>query len=358
VSRHLSRVQALWLGLVVLLGLALGVFGLFVVGSRVWPSRDDLQVQVGFPEIRGVEVGTRVRIQGMDAGEVQTISPPSSTDAPVLLNLRIKGSFRHLVRVSSTVQIVSEGMLGGKVIEIRPPVTRPGQSPPNLELASNGTMLAGEPSQELADVLNQVGDTLRGLQDGKGTLGKLVKDPQAYEALLALLRSGNEAVLKSQDTMSSIQRDADALKKVPIIGGYIEDPVALLVRPNCERNRRIFAEGELFEPGRAVLTAPGKEKLDDLSGWLDGLKHKGSEVVIVSYADPKKSDSRPAQEVTRQQSDAIVAYLKGNHKIHKMGWFTSRKVIPLGMGTQPPPQMERDVLPSARIEVVVFVPQT
>lgn len=357
-SRNLSRLQALLLGLVVLAGAGLGGLGLFVVGSRVWPGRNDLHVRVGFPEIKGVEVGTRVRIQGIDAGEVVAVTPPETPDGNVLLRLRVKGDFRHLVRVSSTVQIVSEGMLGGKVVEIRPPVSRPGQTPPELTLASDGTLLAGEPSLELADVLGQVGDALKGVQDGKGTLGRLAKDPKAYEALLTLLQSGNEAVQKSKDTMTSIQRDADALKKVPIIGGYIEDPVAVLVRPNSERNRRVFAEADLFEPGRAVLTAAGKEKLSELAPWLEGLKHKGSEVVVVSYADARRAEGRTAYEVSRQQSEAVVSYLKGNHRIHKMGWFSSRKVVALGMGTQAPPQPEREALPPARVEVVVFVPQT
>src|SRR5262249_44270981 len=152
-----------------------------------------------------------------------------------------------------------------------------------------------------------------GVQDGQGTLGKLVKDPQVYEAVLALIRNGNDAVEKSKDTMSSIQRDADALKKMPLIRGYVEDPLALLVRPNCERNRRTFAESDLFEPGRAVLTASGREKLNELAPWLEGLKHKGSEVVVVSYADPKSSDPKAAASITRQQSETVVNYLKSNY---------------------------------------------
>lgn len=356
--RHLSRGQTLVLGLVVLVGFFLATGGLFVVGSRVWPGRNDLHVGVGFPEIRGVEVGTRVRIQGIDAGEVTAIHAPEMPDGPVLLHLRVKGEFRHLVRVSSRVQIVSEGMLGGKVVEIRPPRQSPGEDPPDRTLAQNGTMLVGEAGMELGDVLVQVGDALKGVQSGQGTLGKLMQDPKAYDALLTLLRSGHEAVEKSKDTMSAIQRDAEALKKVPILGGYIEDPVALLVRPDCERNRRVFAEAELFEPGRSVLTTSGKEKLDELAPWLTGLKHKGSEVVVVSYADPKKAEPRTAGNVTRQQSEAVLNYLKTNQRVHRMGWFSSRKVTPLGMGVQAPPVAERDPLPPARVEVVVFVPQT
>ena len=145
------------LGVVVVAGAALGGVGLFAVGSRGWFGKDALTVQAGFPEIRGVEVGTRVRIQGIDAGEVVGIDPPAGPSHPVVLRLRIKNDYRHLVCACSTVQIVSEGMLGGKVVEIRPPVQRPGKAPPDLSPALEDTMLAGEKSSDLSDVLAQAG---------------------------------------------------------------------------------------------------------------------------------------------------------------------------------------------------------
>jgi phospholipid/cholesterol/gamma-HCH transport system substrate-binding protein len=356
VSRNLSRWQALLLGLVVTLGLTLGLLGLFTVGGRAWAGSDALNVQVGFREIRGVEVGTRVRLQGIDAGEVVAITPPSQPDQDVVLRLRLKGAFRHLVRTRSTVQIVSEGLIGGKVLEIRPP-TRQAAAEEDLP-AQEDTLLRSEPTAELADVLAQVGETLQGIRSGKGTLGKLTQDPAAYEALVGLLGKSADAVEKSKDTMSSIQRDADALKRVPIIGGYVEDPVRLLVRGNSERNRQLFAEEDLFEPGRAVLTAQGKQRLDGLAPWFAGLKHRGSEVVVVSYADASKNAPRPALELTRQQSEAVVDYLKKQHGIQKLGWFSSRKVVALGQGTQNPPLPEHDPMPPSRIEILVFVPQT
>jgi phospholipid/cholesterol/gamma-HCH transport system substrate-binding protein len=347
VSRALSRLQALVLGLTVLMGVGLAVVGLFAIGSRGWFGKDPLHVRVGFREIRGVEVGTRVRIQGIDAGEVVGIAPPETPDGLVVLRLSLKNEYRPLVRANSTVQIVSEGMLGNKVLEIHRRAPKAGQAD---ELAADDTLLESEPSTELADVLGQVKQTLQGIQGGEGTLGKLARDPQAYDALLAMLQQGRE-------TMVSIGQSADAVKHLPVVRDYIEDPTSLLVRPNCERNRQYFAEAELFEPGRAVLTSQGRERLDSLAPWLEGMKHKGSEVVVAAYADPKKAAPALAQTITRQQSEAVCDYLKKQHSIQKMGWFSSRKVTALGQGVNPPPAPERDPLPAARVEVLVFVPQ-
>jgi phospholipid/cholesterol/gamma-HCH transport system substrate-binding protein len=343
VSRSLSFTQACFLGAVVLLGGGLAGGGLFFVGYRGWFGEDALQVRVGFKEIRGIEVGTRVRVRGIDAGEVVQITPPSSPRGQVIVGLRLRGTYRHLVRADSRVQIVSEGMLGAKVLEIL-------AGSPSAPLAKHNQMLQSTPATELADVLTEVRETLGGLRDGQGTLGKLAQDPALYEALLDTVHQGKQALV-------SAQRTTDAVKRLPLVGGYIEDPEALLVRPRCERNRQVFAEEELFEPGRAVLTTQGRRRLDDIAPWLEGLKHKGSEVVIVSYANPTQPSPSLAHQITRKQSEAVVEYLKNHHAIQKMGWFSSRKVVPLGMGIQDPPYQEKETLPSARVEVLVFVPQ-
>ena len=81
-SRTLSRLQAVLLGLIVLTGLSLAVGGLFLIGNRGWYGADAFHVRAGFPEIRGVEVGTRVRLKGMDAGEVTAVLPPEKLRRP------------------------------------------------------------------------------------------------------------------------------------------------------------------------------------------------------------------------------------------------------------------------------------
>jgi phospholipid/cholesterol/gamma-HCH transport system substrate-binding protein len=343
-SRSLSRLQATILGVVVLASLVLAAGGLFAVGNRQWLWKDTFHVTVGFPQIRGVDAGTPIRVQGIEAGEVERVDPPATPGGEVILYLRLSGRLRHLVRADASAQIVSEGMIGSKVVEIDPGSAAAAVVEENARLAARST-------HDLTDVLGQVNAALEGIRNGQGTVGKLVKDPEAYANLLALLQ-------QSRDTLASFQQDAEALKRLPVVRGYVEDPQALLVRSDCERNRQCFAEAELFEPGRAILTANGRQRLDELAPWLAGLKTKGSEVVIVAYADPKRIGPSVARTLTRQQSEAVCDYLKARHAIQKTGWFRWRKVTALGLGTASPPLPEQQALPPSRVEVVVFVPQT
>src|SRR6266849_6331699 len=336
-SRSLSYSRAVILGGAVLGGLALAAAGLFAVGNRQARWGDTFHLVAGFPEIRGVVAGTLVRVQGIEAGEVETVELPVVPGGEVAVRLRLRGRFRHLIRANATAQIQSEGMIGGKVIEIHPGTA----VAPTVE---DNAQLACLPSSDWSDALNQLNSALEGIRDGKGTVGKLVKDPEAYANVVALLQ-------QSRETMCALQQDADALKRLPVVRSYIEDPHALLVRPDCRRNRRSFAEAELFEPGQSVLTAAGRERLDELAPWLGNLKQTGSEVVIAAYADPKSTAPAVARALTKQQSEAVCSYLKARHSVQKLGWFKSRKVTPIGLGTMAAPLPEAEPLPPSRVEV-------
>jgi phospholipid/cholesterol/gamma-HCH transport system substrate-binding protein len=334
--------QALVLGGTVMIGVALAVGGVFAIGSRQWLWQDTFHVRAGFPQIRGVEVGTRVRVLGREAGEVERVDLPAVPSGEIVLRLRLDGKLRHLVRADARAQIVPEGMVGGKVVEIHP-------GSDTSEPVADDALIATRPTTELADVLGQVRTALDGIGSGEGSLGKLVKEDEAYLELLKLLRQG-------RGTMASLRQNADALKGMPLVRSYIKDPLKELVRPDCERNRRWFAEADLFEPGHAVLTGPGRKRLDDLVPWMEGLKHRRSEVVVASYASPNH-DPELAQALTQKQSEAVCDYLRDNHGVQKMGWLSRRKVLALGCGTDPDPLPDSKNLPTPRIEVLVFVPQ-
>jgi phospholipid/cholesterol/gamma-HCH transport system substrate-binding protein len=343
VTRSLSRTQAVLLGVATLAGLALAAVGLFAVGSRQWVWADTFRLRAGFRQINGVEAGTEVRVLGRSAGTVEEVELPAAPSGAIVLHLRLDGRLRPLIRADASAQIVAVGMVGGKVVEIDPGSDAAAPAP-------DGALIATRPATELGDLLAKVGGALQDLKAGQGSLGKLLKEDEAYQEFLKLLKQG-------RGTMASLQQDADAIKDMPLVRGYVTDTHRELVRPDCARHRKTFAEADLFEPGQAVLTAAGRDKLDEIVPWLNELKIKGSEVVVVSYARPGVEPDL-ARTVTLKQSTAVCDYLTGTHSVQKMGWFSwSRRVVPLGRGADPPPAPEPEKLPLPRTEVIVFVPQ-
>src|ERR1700676_4449564 len=96
VSRSLSRLQMLVLGTAVLIGLGLAGFVLSSVGNRQWLWSDTFHLLVGFRQIQGVEAGTRVRVLGRDAGEVEKILLPELPSGEIVLVLRLDDRVRLL----------------------------------------------------------------------------------------------------------------------------------------------------------------------------------------------------------------------------------------------------------------------
>ncbi len=401
----------------------LAAIGLFSVGSRQWVA-DAFTLRANFNDIAGVETGTRVRIQGIDAGEVTGIDLPEQPGGKVLLHLRLAGKFRPLITRDSRAQIASENVLSGKIIRIIPGTAAAGavaddallEGQPGSDLSEGLTDASTKLNQVLAEVNSllaefrrgegPVGDTARDLkaatarlnqvlakadatltevQGGKGTLGKLLKDDKLYQEIgdtltqvnLALeeLREGKgtlgqlmknnemyaEAVGSLRDMrqmVASVKQNADAIKTLPVVRTYVVDISKELNRPDCKRFRLCFPENRLFEPGRAVLTDSGRKALDAAAQWLNDRKEPGSEVVVAAFADPKQ-DPAFAQTVTQKQSEAVVDYLKSNHKVHRMGfwWWSNRTVRALGCGSAPSPVPETESLPPSRIELLVFVPE-
>jgi outer membrane protein OmpA-like peptidoglycan-associated protein len=351
VSRALTRLQAIILGATVLAGIGLGAWGLFQVGERQRLWNDSFTLHVGFPRLQGVGVGTPVRVRGLEAGVVTAVDLPAADrpDEPLTLCLRLDRRFHPLVFADASACILQEGMVGSKVVEIDPGRSDRGPVADGARIASHGV-------PEMADLLKQTQELLAQVRDGQGTLGKLLKDDRAYAELVTALQQTRKLMESSQATALAIKQDADAIKRLPIVRSYVEDPTALLVRPTHEQHRQCLPAGALFDPGRAVLTDAGRGKLDELAEWLSGLKVKGSDVVVVSYADPKAEASpAAAQALTLKQSEAVCAYLKDRHKVHKLGLLRWRDVKPLGLGTGPPPVPEAD-LPPARVEILVFIP--
>ena len=102
---------------------------------------------------------------------------------------------------------------------------------------------------------------------------------------------------QTQATMQSLEKSGDAVRKLPLVRTYARDVIPLLVRPDCQRAQTVFAEKDLFEPGRSTLTAPGRQRLDGLVPWLKGNLQAGAhDPAVVAAADPKTTSSPALRE--------------------------------------------------------------
>jgi phospholipid/cholesterol/gamma-HCH transport system substrate-binding protein len=351
--------------------LALGGFGLYQVAGRHWKVQPTFRVRAEFETISGVEAGHRVRLQGIDAGVVERVVPPREPGRPVELVLRIDERLRPLVRTDAVARIVSEGLVGARVVELTP--GRPDASP-----VAELDRIASERPIEVADLLKKAAGSLARLDTlarsaqqgvgeinaiagsirrGQGSLGKLVRDETIYRDLTALSRRGER-------TLSTLEENLDALKQTWPLSRYFDrraylDRERVLYQPGAQRNSRAVRAEDLFEPGRSVLTPVGRTRLDEVGRWCKQASRPKSEMVIAAFTDDDR-DQDLADVLTQEQADAVRKYLVEKHAIQSAGWFKRRKVASVGFGTHTPRTLDPlpPDQPARRVEIILFTPQT
>lgn len=134
-------------------GLLLFAVGLFLIGDRRMLFTDTFDVYAEFTQIAGLQNGAKVRVAGMDAGEVESIHIPASPSAKFRVRLRVREDLRGLLRLDSVATIQNDGLVGNKFIQVEPGTD---QSP---QVPDRGTIQSREPF-DLAQTLQKMSDTI------------------------------------------------------------------------------------------------------------------------------------------------------------------------------------------------------
>jgi phospholipid/cholesterol/gamma-HCH transport system substrate-binding protein len=381
---ELSRSRALTLGVIALMGLVLAAIGLFAVGDRQELWHRHVRLDVKLPAAGGIDVGARVRVQGVNAGQVEALLQPERRGGEITLRARLGQRFHALLGRDAHANVVTEGLLGGKVLEIAPGTsTEP--LPPGVAIPGRVDNLMSD-LRTLAQKTQAVMDDLGSITQQARQIGargdKLLEDlsqlsaatkgaVQEVELLTRDIREGHgplgREVLMTlrqlQLTGLSIHQSIEALRQMPLVGKYLDNSTKLLVRPNFFRSATVFKEEELFPPGRALFTPEGVGRLN---GWAQAQVPKltkDAEIVIVAYQNGA-SDPQAADVLSQRQAEAVRTYLIDQFKIDRLGWLSSRSVHAVGMGVRPAPGEPQTPPapplpappPPNRVEIVVFVP--
>lgn len=378
-SQSLSRWQAALLGLVVLSAGGLAAVGLTKVASRQGLWAETTEVTVGFPEAHDLGPGTPVRVRGVDAGQVVAVEYPAADgpDAAVTVRLRLDAKLAARLFADATAQVQPTGLLGQKVIAVRPGTPAAGPLVDGRLKAAESPDVA-QAAAKLAAVADEAAALLKEVRSGNGTVSKLLTDDELYRDLKGLAADSRTLVKKAdgavgtveaeagnvrtlvadgRETLRSVRQGTDAMQKLPLVRGYVEDPVALLARPDCRREAMSYNAADLFEPGTAILSAAGRENLAAAAAWVKGQPDK-AEVVVAARHDPADKDQSPgsAAELTRKRAEAGAEFLRAAGAT-RIGWWSRRKATTVGLGSGPPPVPEKEPLPPAYLQVVVFTPQ-
>jgi phospholipid/cholesterol/gamma-HCH transport system substrate-binding protein len=150
----MTRFRSALVGAFVLGGLLLFGGGLFLIGDRRLLFAQQFELNTSFGKVTGLQVGTRVRVAGLDAGEVLEIVLPSRPSERFRVRMRLREDVRPLVRTDSVSAVQTDGIVGNAFIQVS--VGTDDAAP----VQSGGT-IAGTDPIEFADLIQEGRDTFR-----------------------------------------------------------------------------------------------------------------------------------------------------------------------------------------------------
>jgi phospholipid/cholesterol/gamma-HCH transport system substrate-binding protein len=187
------------LGLVFFTALALLLLGTLRVTN--FSFRDKITLDVRFATAGGLDVGDPVFFLGKRVGDVQAVEIRSDAEGQ---HVRVVMEFSEPIdlRAGARIEISDANLLGGKRVEIfpgtgerlPPATTLTGIVKPN-PVDALGDMVGGEENRtNLRGILDGLNDVVQRVNEGTGTLGKLVNDPALYDSALGAIDSARASL--------------------------------------------------------------------------------------------------------------------------------------------------------------------
>jgi phospholipid/cholesterol/gamma-HCH transport system substrate-binding protein len=217
---------------------AIAVFGacLFLIGNQHKAFNRHVVFYTNFHNVDGLPKGATVRVDGMDAGELESIQIPSGPAQKFRLKMNVEDRLHGLIREDSLVTVETEGLVGDKFLLIHSGTAGSPEAAAESTLAGKEAFDLTKMLEQAQGLMNQAGTTITALQgtmkdvsgrldttldtatgtirnvngvvldvrNGKGTAGLLLEDKATAADVKQSLANVKQTTDKLNDTSTRI----------------------------------------------------------------------------------------------------------------------------------------------------------
>jgi phospholipid/cholesterol/gamma-HCH transport system substrate-binding protein len=313
------------MGAFVVGGMLLFAIGLFLIGDRRMLFTRSAEFYTEFEQLSSLEAGAKVRVGGMDAGEIIEVRVPAGPGSKFRLKFRIIEKLFPVVRTDSVASIGTDGLLGSKFLQIdigTTGIASPGYTLRSREPFEIGDLLSkiretvtaidatvGEVKGDVTDATQTVAEAAKHVDEiifaaqapiekvtaaaarisvdtdaiiarvraGEGTIGKLLNDDAVYNSLTRSADEVEQALVNVRRTSTDVKDLVSRFKS-----GEIPADLERTVKNVSESSDRIKVLVAAFQPlpggGEGVAgdlratLGSAREAMSDLAENLDALK--------------------------------------------------------------------------------------
>ena len=217
----MRRTQTGWAQLKVGIVILIAIAGMLVAilnlneGMGVFSPRSMFRAHLD--DSQGIKVGAPVRMSGVDIGNVKQVAIETG-NGKVAVEFTVSNDVRPLLHRDAAVLIRPMGLLGDKYLELLPGSPKQPALPDGAVLSGRGetdiTGVAGSATETLLTVnrtLKDIQGILAGLNEGKGTAGKLITDTELYDHTAKLIRKVDTVSEHTTQLLAKIERGEGSL---------------------------------------------------------------------------------------------------------------------------------------------------
>lgn len=216
-SQQQLRWSQLRVGITVLVAsIALAIL-IFLMSGSSGPFASRLYLKSYFQSTAGLRIGAPVTVQGVNIGNVKNIEvvqdPPNKL-APVLVTMKVNTDYAFEIRKDSIAKLATAGVLGELFVDI---VSKDAKGPQ----AVNGDFLKSEGATDINDMITAGQGTLQNMdvllkrmdrilatiENGQGSIGKVINDP-------SLFNHANEILNQMQMIVNQINSGKGSIGKI------------------------------------------------------------------------------------------------------------------------------------------------
>ena len=212
-------------GLFLLVALAIGGTALVLVGDTGNVFGERYQLVTLVRSAAGLVPGAAVQLAGQTVGQVDRVELIEPEDRPatgqaIALWLDVNVDVRSQIREDSRAQVRTQGLLGDRLIDIRPGSVgeRILEDGDTVQAAASVDFdaLIAEGSEAVGDLVQITGDLSELTQSvlaGEGTIGRLMTDAQLYDRMVNLAGAMDTLMTAAADPGGPVMRllDDDSL---------------------------------------------------------------------------------------------------------------------------------------------------
>jgi len=200
------------LGLFAITALVIAVGAIYYIGKEKNRFGSVLHLEAEFNSVSGLKPGSNVRLGGIDVGTVDDIG--LVTDTTVQVDMIIQKKVQRFIKKDAKASITSDGLMGDKVITItagnpNTAIVTDGDSLSSLKpIETDAIMSSLKASADNAAIItSNLADISNRINNGKGALGRLLRDTTLSENISSTVKNLKSGSKKLDENMEAAQHN-------------------------------------------------------------------------------------------------------------------------------------------------------